>query len=44
MIGGEYLSINRMLALWEELNKWVASASAAHGGLHQFLIDSPYAK
>jgi len=39
MIGGEYLSIERMMALWGELNKWVASASAEHGGIHQFLVE-----
>lgn len=38
MMGGEYLSIERMLALWQELNKWVASASE-QGGIHQFLTE-----
>ena len=37
MTGGEYLSIERMLALWEELNKWVTSASAEYSGINQFL-------
>lgn len=39
MAGGEYLSLERMIALWEELNKWVASAAAGQGGIHQFLTE-----
>ena len=39
MNGGEYFSIERMLALWEALNTWVASACREHGGIHPFLAE-----
>jgi len=37
MTGGEYLSVEKILVLWEELNKWVATASIEHSGIHDFL-------
>lgn len=37
MMGGEYLSQERLLALWEALSEWFYSALAEDGGLTSFL-------
>ncbi len=37
MIGGEYLSKDRLCALWNELDKWVNNMAAECGGIHHFL-------
>lgn len=37
MIGGEYLSKERICSLWNELNAWIAVTSAEYGGIHPFL-------
>ena len=41
MEGGEYLSIERIASLWDELNKWFLSVSAKanYKEVHQFLKD-----
>ena len=37
MNGGEYLSSNMLLTLWNELDTWVCLQAKEHGGIHQFL-------
>lgn len=39
MVGGEYLSVEKLSHLWNELDKWVGSTSKEHGGIHQFLTE-----
>jgi len=37
MTGGEYLSLERVKEMWDQLNSWVASSSNECGGVHGFL-------
>ena len=37
MMGGEYLTIDRMIGLWNHLNTWIGHVSLKNGGIHTFL-------
>ena len=37
MVGGEYLSTEKILQLWKELNKWTSEAVELNGGIHHLL-------
>lgn len=39
IIGGEYLSIDCLRAMWEALNRWVEERAEKAGGIHPFLSE-----
>lgn len=39
MTGGEYLSTEGFLGLWQELNKWMSGAITQSGGVSSFLAE-----